>query len=200
MLWHWMMIEVSKWPYLSYFNAYNCDRSDAWRWNLSFASPRPNYGITCISRSKLQIVDRKASSCSTTIQSDNFAIDPFSFLTNNKSNNASNILREAISVQWWRVGSHLLTLFSCKFLTIRNVTISSLFSLRESYAYVLLDRKAKRLRKETGNLNLRSVLDTGRSPKELFLFSIVRPTKMLFLSPIVFLLSLYTQCHQVQLR
>ncbi|GAM43248.1 hypothetical protein TCE0_047f17904 [Talaromyces pinophilus] len=72
------------------------------------------------------------------------------------------------------------------------VTISSLFTLRESYAYTLLDRKTKRLRKETGNPNLRSVLDTGRSPKELFLFSIVRPTKMLFLSPIVFLLSLYT--------
>lgn len=72
------------------------------------------------------------------------------------------------------------------------VTISSFFSLRESYAYVILDRKASRLRKETGNPNLRSVLDTGRSPKELFLFSIVRPTKMLFLSPIVFLLSLYT--------
>jgi hypothetical protein len=63
--------------------------------------------------------------------------------------------------------------------------------MRESYAYVLLDRKAKRLRKETGNPNLRSVLDTGKSPRDLFAFSIVRPTKMLFLSPIVFLLSLY---------
>jgi MFS family permease len=40
-------------------------------------------------------------------------------------------------------------------------------------------------------MNLRSALDTGRTPKDLFLFSIVRPTKMLFLSPIVFLLSLY---------
>jgi hypothetical protein len=40
-------------------------------------------------------------------------------------------------------------------------------------------------------MNLRSALDTGRTPKELFLYSIVRPTKMLFRSPIVFLLSLY---------
>ena len=40
-------------------------------------------------------------------------------------------------------------------------------------------------------MNLRSALDTGRSPRDLFMFSIVRPTKMLFLSPIVFLLSLY---------
>lgn len=40
-------------------------------------------------------------------------------------------------------------------------------------------------------MNLRSALDTGRTPRDLFMFSIVRPTKMLFLSPIVFLLSLY---------
>jgi len=63
--------------------------------------------------------------------------------------------------------------------------------MRESYAYVILQRKTNRLRKETGNPHLRSALDTGRDPKELFKFSIVRPIKMLFLSPIVFLISLY---------
>jgi hypothetical protein len=71
------------------------------------------------------------------------------------------------------------------------VTINTLIFMRESYAYVILDRKTKRLRKETGNPNLRSALDTGLSPRDLFIFSIIRPTKMLFLSPIVFLLSLY---------
>jgi hypothetical protein len=71
------------------------------------------------------------------------------------------------------------------------VTISSFFTIKESYAPTLLARKAKKLRKETGNPNLRSVLDTGLDPKDLFKHSIVRPTKMLFLSPIVFLLSLY---------
>ncbi|KAJ5180563.1 hypothetical protein N7492_003773 [Penicillium capsulatum] len=71
------------------------------------------------------------------------------------------------------------------------VAISSFFSIRESYAPTILERKTKKLQKETGNLNLRSSLDTGRTPKDLFWFSIVRPTKMLFLSPIVFLLSLY---------
>ena len=40
-------------------------------------------------------------------------------------------------------------------------------------------------------MNLRSVLDTGKDPKELFKFSIVRPIKMLFRSPIVFFISLY---------
>lgn len=62
--------------------------------------------------------------------------------------------------------------------------------IRESYAYVILQRKTNRLRKETGNPNLRSALDTGRTPQQLFKFSIVRPLKMLFLSPIVFLMSL----------
>ncbi|KAJ5975549.1 hypothetical protein N7481_009256 [Penicillium waksmanii] len=71
------------------------------------------------------------------------------------------------------------------------IAISSLLTIKESYAPTLLSRKTKRLQKETGNMNLRSALDTGRSPRDLFIFSIVRPTKMLFLSPIVFLLSLY---------
>lgn len=62
--------------------------------------------------------------------------------------------------------------------------------VHESYPYVLLKRKTERLRKETGNPNLRSVLDTGKTPRELFAFSILRPLKMLT-SPIVFLLSLY---------
>ncbi|CAI7671642.1 unnamed protein product [Penicillium palitans] len=71
------------------------------------------------------------------------------------------------------------------------ITASSIITVRESYAPTILARKTKKLQKETGNMNLRSALDTGRTPKELFLYSIVRPTKMLFLSPIVFLLSLY---------
>lgn len=71
------------------------------------------------------------------------------------------------------------------------VAISSLLTIKESYAPTLLARKAKRLQRETGNMNLRSALDTGRTPRDMFIFSIVRPTKLLFLSPIVFLLSLY---------
>jgi hypothetical protein len=63
--------------------------------------------------------------------------------------------------------------------------------LKETYAPTILERKAARLRKLTGNPNLRSKLDSGLTPRDLFLYSIVRPTKMLFLSPIVFSLSLY---------
>ncbi|KAF3491418.1 polyamine transporter 1 [Arthroderma uncinatum] len=71
------------------------------------------------------------------------------------------------------------------------VTLNTFFWLNESYHPTILAHKTKRLIKETGNTNLKSALDSGQKPKELFLLSIVRPTKMLFFSPIVFLLSLY---------
>jgi multidrug resistance protein len=70
------------------------------------------------------------------------------------------------------------------------MAIVILFFTQETYPYILLERKTKRLREETGNPNLRSALDTGRTPRDLFAFSISRPLKML-LSPIVFSLSLY---------
>lgn len=63
--------------------------------------------------------------------------------------------------------------------------------MRESYAPTLLKKKTLRLQKETGNMNLRSKLDTGLTPKDLFLRSIIRPTKMLLFSPIVAAMSTY---------
>ncbi|EFE39468.1 MFS multidrug transporter, putative [Trichophyton verrucosum HKI 0517] len=71
------------------------------------------------------------------------------------------------------------------------VALNTFIWLNESYHPAILARKTKRLIKKTGNTNLRSALDSGQKPKDLFFQSIVRPTKMLFLSPIVFLLSLY---------
>ncbi|KAK7734328.1 hypothetical protein SLS57_000020 [Botryosphaeria dothidea] len=71
------------------------------------------------------------------------------------------------------------------------VTIACFALLRETFAPVLLSRKTKRLRKETGNPSLRSKLDTGIPHKELLIRAVIRPTKMLFLSPIVGLMSLY---------
>ncbi|ORY12018.1 major facilitator superfamily domain-containing protein [Clohesyomyces aquaticus] len=70
-------------------------------------------------------------------------------------------------------------------------TIMSMILMNETSAPIILERKAKRLRKETGNPKLVSKLDSGLTPKELFLFSIVRPTKMLTRSLICFLMSLY---------
>ncbi|KIV78494.1 hypothetical protein, variant 1 [Exophiala sideris] len=67
----------------------------------------------------------------------------------------------------------------------------SVIFMRETYEPVLLERRTKRLRKETGNPNLRSKLDQGIPTKEFFVRAIVRPTKMLLFSPIVLLLSIY---------
>src|SRR5947209_7219856 len=63
--------------------------------------------------------------------------------------------------------------------------------MRETYAPTILERRTKKLRKQTGNTLLKSKLDIGLNAKDLFWFSIARPTKMLLFSPIVFFLSVY---------
>lgn len=60
----------------------------------------------------------------------------------------------------------------------------------ESYPYVILKKKEARLRKQTGNENLQSALDTGKTLRQLFKLAIFRPLKML-VSPVIFLLSAY---------
>lgn len=69
--------------------------------------------------------------------------------------------------------------------------LGTAFCMPESYALTLLERKARRLRLQTGNPHLESILATHQKPKDLFMFSILRPAKMMFLSPIVFSLSIY---------
>ncbi|KAI1378863.1 putative MFS multidrug transporter [Hypoxylon crocopeplum] len=63
--------------------------------------------------------------------------------------------------------------------------------LRETYAVVILERKAARLRKQTNNNGLRSQMDRNSNAKQLFLRAIVRPSRILVFSPIVSALSLY---------
>lgn len=63
--------------------------------------------------------------------------------------------------------------------------------MSETSSTIILERKARQLRIETGNTKLRSKLDSGLTPVELFKFSIVRPAKMLTCSPICFVISLY---------
>jgi len=63
--------------------------------------------------------------------------------------------------------------------------------LRETYAPVVLEQKARRLRKTTGNTNLRSKLQSPLTPAALFKLSIIRPIRMLIFSPIVLALSTY---------
>ncbi|CAN9084950.1 unnamed protein product [Alternaria alternata] len=69
--------------------------------------------------------------------------------------------------------------------------ITSLILMRETSGIIILQRKVKRLKAETGNSKLRSKLDGGLTPSQLFKFSIIRPAKMLFRSTICFAISLY---------
>ena len=58
----------------------------------------------------------------------------------------------------------------------------------------MIDRKVKRLQKELNRPELRSIYmidEVKHSPSQIILHGIARPLKMLFLSPIVFLLALY---------
>ncbi|KAM0328629.1 hypothetical protein ACHAQA_005041 [Verticillium albo-atrum] len=67
----------------------------------------------------------------------------------------------------------------------------SYFLLKETYAPILLERKVQKLRKETGNNDLHSKLETGQTVADKFRFAIVRPVKLLVLVPIVTLMALY---------
>ena len=72
------------------------------------------------------------------------------------------------------------------------ITVFTYFTLKESYAPVILERKARRLRKETGNEALRSALaGNATTPTEKLKAAIVRPLKLLFLAPIVTAMALY---------
>ncbi|KAH1665558.1 hypothetical protein KXX15_008390 [Aspergillus fumigatus] len=67
----------------------------------------------------------------------------------------------------------------------------SLVFQTETYEPVLLQRRVDQLRKEAGDMTLRSKLAPNFSARDNFIRSIVRPTKMLFLSPIVAIFSVY---------
>ena len=56
---------------------------------------------------------------------------------------------------------------------------------------MLLERKASKLRKFTGNPNHRSKLASNLTPKRLFKHSIIRPLKMLICCPIVTVMCIY---------
>ncbi|RAH43548.1 MFS general substrate transporter, partial [Aspergillus brunneoviolaceus CBS 621.78] len=71
------------------------------------------------------------------------------------------------------------------------ITVISFTTLRETYGPILLVRRAKRLQRDAGNPHLQSTLHPNLTPRALFTKSIIRPLKLLVLSPIVSLLSIY---------
>ena len=70
-------------------------------------------------------------------------------------------------------------------------TFLGFFLLKETFGPVLLEKRAARLRKETGDPLYRSRLQQPGTTKDLFLRAIVRPFKLLFLSPICSIFSVY---------
>jgi MFS family permease len=63
--------------------------------------------------------------------------------------------------------------------------------LRETYAPVLIARKAARMRMETGNSEYRSKIASDMTSMKLFKRSIVRPSQMLVCCPVVTILCTY---------
>ena len=66
--------------------------------------------------------------------------------------------------------------------------------MRETYAPILLERRVKKLRKNTGDLSLKvePASSTAASAGELFWRTITRPSKMILFSPIILSLGIYT--------
>lgn len=75
-------------------------------------------------------------------------------------------------------------------ITEGSFELLSIFFLRETYRVTILQKKTKRMRKETGDLSLRSEYE-GPKGKELLKQTIIRPARLFCFSPIVSLLSLY---------
>ncbi|CEL04915.1 hypothetical protein ASPCAL06039 [Aspergillus calidoustus] len=71
------------------------------------------------------------------------------------------------------------------------VMVTFPFIVPETYAPTLLERKASRLRKETGNPGYRSQLDDGIPSTQRLRQALVRPTRMLLFSPIVAAMCIY---------
>ncbi|KAI4167658.1 MAG: hypothetical protein LQ343_007043 [Gyalolechia ehrenbergii] len=71
------------------------------------------------------------------------------------------------------------------------ITIFALILLRETYPPVLLEKKANKLRYETGNPDMKSKFTSDLPPREHFIRAIVCPFKLLLLSPIVLALSTF---------
>lgn len=70
-------------------------------------------------------------------------------------------------------------------------TCFSFVMLNETYAPVLLERKAARLRKETGNPGFRSKLASDKKPSAVIREAIERPLRMLLTVPIVSVICTY---------
>ncbi|KAI1145003.1 major facilitator superfamily domain-containing protein [Nemania diffusa] len=72
------------------------------------------------------------------------------------------------------------------------LSVTTVVFMRETNAAVLLQRKTRRLIRETGNERLVPKATNNDTPSQILRKAIVRPARMLLFSPLVLLLSLYT--------
>ncbi|CAG8960000.1 hypothetical protein HYFRA_00013188 [Hymenoscyphus fraxineus] len=71
------------------------------------------------------------------------------------------------------------------------VTVVAFLTLTETYAPVLLERKAERIRFETGDSRYKSKLESDLRRRDLLRTSFLRPVKLLIFYPIVTVMCLY---------
>ncbi|TEY46284.1 hypothetical protein BOTCAL_0317g00040 [Botryotinia calthae] len=76
-------------------------------------------------------------------------------------------------------------------IAVGAVTCFGFLTFRETYKVKLVQRKVERLRKSTGNENLRSKYASSEKHADTK-DSLLRPIQMLFFSPIVFIISFFT--------
>ncbi|KAJ5297824.1 hypothetical protein PENANT_c012G07147 [Penicillium antarcticum] len=95
---------------------------------------------------------------------------------------AGGFLSEAADWRWifW-----LLTIMSA------ITAIVGFIFLRETYAPTLLERKASRLRKETGNPDIQAATKSPLPLQQLIFLAIMRPMKLLCTSPVSIAMALY---------
>lgn len=71
------------------------------------------------------------------------------------------------------------------------MTVACVIFMQETYAPVLLERKAAKMRHESGNEAYRSRMATGDNARQIFAKALIRPLKMFFRSPTVFCFVVY---------
>jgi hypothetical protein len=83
--------------------------------------------------------------------------------------------------------------FLIVFIQASVITVIAMATMRESNATTILAKKAARLRKETGKLQLRPARSPQVTlrPRQLAERALLRPIRMLILSPIVLLIGIY---------
>ncbi|KAF2830100.1 MFS general substrate transporter [Ophiobolus disseminans] len=85
----------------------------------------------------------------------------------------------------WRWAYHIILIVTVP------IGVLMVIFMQESNHPTILEKKARRLRKELGRDDLRSKLEMNLPPRQVLARSLVRPIKFMFRSPIMFLVALY---------